>query len=558
MSHRLRAVAVSAGVATASLVFAAPALMAADLTLPSRIGAVTVFPDAAMVSRSGEIAVTAGQHVVWLRGLPAAIAPGSIRVAAEGLRDGLTLGAVELVREPADTTAPDPRRARIATLQAELGSARDRIDALEAQKRAITEFSRLSLESAARAGQTVDLTAARAAWQAVGDGVQAVNASLRAELTRVASLEAEIRAAEAALGRADRPAPPVYDLAIPIEAGAAQTARFQISYRVSGARWTPAYDAALDTLGEGAARLELTRRAQVTQTTGEDWSEVALTLSTVRTAGGAAAPDVRAQPLTLAEPILLMEMQQRQPAAAMQAAPAAPATAEAERGRAAEVEARTEIHAFSTAFIVPGRVTVTGNGSVRTVRLASHSLQPTVMARVAPAIEPRAYLAAATIWPEDAPLLAGEVTLSRDGVFIGRTRLPLVAAGDSFELGFGADDAIKVERVPVRRRDNDPAGGNASRIQISDHRTTITNLHRRPIRISVVDRIPVSENSAITVEALPTNTAPTERQVAGPGDRRGVMAWTHDYAPGEKREIRLGWRLRWPADRELIGAPRGG
>jgi uncharacterized protein (TIGR02231 family) len=557
MTFSNHAAAATAGVACACLLAAAPSLQAAEFSLDSRIGAVTVFPDAAQVTREGEVAVTAGQHVVWLRGLPAAIVPASIRVAAEGQRDALTLGAVELARAPAEGAANDPRRAQLQTLRDNLNSVRDAIDALEAEKRAIAEFSRLSLESAARAGQAVDPAAARAAWRAVGEGVAAVNASLRAEMRKAEAIEREIRNLEAALGRPDRSAQPRYDLAIPIEAGAAQTARFEVSYRVNGARWTPTYDAALDTRGEGGARLDWTRRAQISQTTGEDWTEVALTLSTVRTAGGAAAPEVRAQPLTLAEPIMLMEMQRRQPATAMQASPA-PMSADAERGKAAEIEARTELNAFSASFVAPQRVSVAGDGATRTIRLSGQSLQPALMARVAPAIEPRAYLAAAITWPEDAPLLAGEVTLSRDGVFIGRARLAQVAAGDSFELGFGADDAIKVERTPVRRRDNDPAGAGASRIQISDHRTVITNLHRRPMRISVVDRIPVSENTAISVEALPTNTAPTERQMTGPGDRRGVMAWTHDYAPGERREIRLGWRLRWPADRDLISAPSGG
>ncbi len=40
------------------------------------------------------------------------------------------------------------------------------------------------------------------------------------------------------------------------------------------------------------------------------------------------------------------------------------------------------------------------------------------------------------------------------------------------------------------------------------------------------------------------------------GDRRGVLAWTYDMAAGEAREIRFGYRLRWPADRELTLEPR--
>ncbi len=34
------------------------------------------------------------------------------------------------------------------------------------------------------------------------------------------------------------------------------------------------------------------------------------------------------------------------------------------------------------------------------------------------------------------------------------------------------------------------------------------------------------------------------------------MAWTWDYAPGEQKEIRLGYRVKWPADRELMYEPR--
>jgi hypothetical protein len=48
---------------------------------------------------------------------------------------------------------------------------------------------------------------------------------------------------------------------------------------------------------------------------------------------------------------------------------------------------------------------------------------------------------------------------------------------------------------------------------------------------------------------LPSNTAPRERPAP---DQRGILTWSHDYAPGEAREFRLGWRLRWPADRELV------
>jgi hypothetical protein len=44
------------------------------------------------------------------------------------------------------------------------------------------------------------------------------------------------------------------------------------------------------------------------------------------------------------------------------------------------------------------------------------------------------------------------------------------------------------------------------------------------------------------------NTSPTEKTVA---DQRGVSGWNFDLAPGQQKDIRFGWRLRWPADREI-------
>ncbi len=64
----------------------------------------------------------------------------------------------------------------------------------------------------------------------------------------------------------------------------------------------------------------------------------------------------------------------------------------------------------------------------------------------------------------------------------------------------------------------------------------------------VEDRVPVSEQQEITVEPLAGMTAPTTRE---PDGRRGIVAWSLDVPAGATRDIRHGWRLRWPADKRL-------
>ncbi len=87
-----------------------------------------------------------------------------------------------------------------------------------------------------------------------------------------------------------------------------------------------------------------------------------------------------------------------------------------------------------------------------------------------------------------------------------------------------------------------------------EFRTNVKNLHDFPVKVQLIDQLPISENTAIAVDMLPATTPPTEKQV---GDKRGVMSWTLDLNPGEAKEIRLAYRMKWPADRAVMldGAP---
>ena len=125
----------------------------------------------------------------------------------------------------------------------------------------------------------------------------------------------------------------------------------------------------------------------------------------------------------------------------------------------------------------------------------------------------------------------------------------LVAPGDSTDLGFGADDRVTVKRVPVRRKENEPTWIGQTKTEQREFRTSVKNLHPFPIKVAITDQIPISENNAIVIEQLPTTTAPTEKIV---NDRRGVMGWTFDLAPNASKDILLAYRMKWPADREVV------
>ncbi len=549
-------------ITTLALLAAAPLAMtdarAADVDAPSRIDAVTVFPDGAMVTRLAEVTLPAGNSTLLIKGLPTVIDPASVRV--EAIADGaLAIGAVETRLSPGDAkpVVDAALEARITALKDESEKIAASLDALDVKRKSIVRFSEADPTGHGKDDKGIDPSNWKSAWDVVGDELARVNEDIRVARGKRTELTDQITALEQARPATAKPGAPKRDIAVAVAAGGALKATLTVVYRVSQAAWTPRYDAKLDTgARDRKPSLDLVRRAEVTQRTGEDWTDATIAVSTVRTQGGTAAPDVTPMIVSFAEDFYaaapaggVSDRRARELKTAPAMAAPAPLAVQPAAEPAKPVFATLDAGAFQASFKVPGRVSVPRDGSPKTFALSSTTLPPELIARISPALDQTAYLDIAFTQNEDAPLLPGEVSIQRDGVFVGKGRFPLVAPGDKATLGVGSDDRIKVTRVPLRQKDNEPGWINSSRSQVTEFKTSIKNLHETPIHVTVTDRIPVSDVNQITVEPLSTNTPATEKTVA---DKRGVSAWTFDLAASEAKDIRFGWRLKWPGDRDIL------
>lgn len=555
----------------AALILAPGLASAAETELSSRIDRVTVFPDGAVVTRLGKANLMQGASQIVLRGLPATIDPASIRV--EGKGDGtFAVGAVDVRITPGDAkpVLDTVLEEKLKTLRDEREKLSGQVVAIEAKRATIERFAQVGPDKLGPDGKALPVGDWPAVFEAVGTALVKVQDELRGTRNRLSDVETEIAALERARPQAGRPGTPKRDVAIAVEAPQPVAAEFTVTYRVTGANWTPTYEARLSTTGE-KPEIALTRRAEIRQRSGEAWDDVALTLSTTRSTGGTRAPDLTPMQVAFFEPQIVAEARARAqalarkaeaekaaPASALQRraagmpAPAAPAPEDslAKPVIAADVsEAALEAGAYQANFQVPGRASIPQDGSSKTVTLTQRKTEATLAARTVPELEQKAYLEAGFTHDEEAPLLAGRVALHRDGTYVGMGQFNLVAPGDKVELGFGADDRIKVSFAPVKRRENDPTWLGQTRTDLREFRTVVKSLHAKPVKITVLERIPFSESSGITVETIAAQTTPpTEKQV---GDRRGVASWTFDLAAGAEKEIKLAYRIKWPGDREL-------
>ncbi|MCA3636907.1 MAG: mucoidy inhibitor MuiA family protein [Methylobacterium sp.] len=536
----------------APLGLAAVPAHAATIEARSRIERVTLYPDAAIVTRSLSIDLPAGSHDVLLLDLPMTADPASLRVEASG-NGRLMLGGIDLRLGVAEARADAELEARLKAKREARDRNADRMDSAETRKAMVQRLAQG--DPAPKDGRPLDLESWLNAVDAVGKTTQALNDELRGLRIEEARIAEEIAALEAAIGQPGAQNPRRV-AAIAVEAPEALRATLTVSYRVAGASWRPVYDARLDTRGAKPA-LELTRRALIRQRTGEDWREAKVVLSTLRVQRGTAAPVPGSERLGFHEPPPPRPLP-------MAAAPASDQLAMGEREErrqrmaaermepAEEREAQLATNPFHAEFTVPGAISLPSGNEERSLRLASEAIEPKLQHKAAPLLDPTAYLEASFTLKGDAPLLPGEVLLSRDGAFIGRARVHAIAGGDRVELGFGADERVKITRVPLQKEARDPGIFGSNRTEDHRFRTDIRNLHAFPVALQLLDRLPISEDQAITIERLPEMTRPDVENVE---DRRGVVAWNLALAPQEAKAIVTAWRVRWPQGKVLLPQP---
>lgn len=553
----------SAVLAVGLLLFvAASPLQAAELAADSQITAVTVFPDRAQVTRLMEVPLPRGETTLVVSGLPANLLGDSLRVEGEG-SSRLLLGAVEARTRHGRAAVQAEERRLKAEIEA-LGDRKrliaDRIAALQFKQEVIqavgSEFPKTRNEDGE--SRLPDPETWIKAWNALGEGSAQVRAEIAMEEVAVRAHEREIEEKQARLSQIATGQTASVEARVAVEAAAAGSATLRLTYQVPGASWRPIYDARLEAKTE---RVTLTQLGEVRQRTGEDWTGVALTLSTARPATGARAPELapwfvdifeeqryRAQQGNRSEDDLLSLFKDKERKAEESYA-GAPEAEPAQRA----AETNTALVAageFAAEYRVPGRVDLPADNSTHKVRIQERETEAKLSVRAVPKLSPQAFLLAEVTYGGEDALLPGPMAVFRDGAFIGNGRLGLLRGGEDFKLSFGVDDRVRVTyRLAGGQRSSEGILTKDRRIE-RRYEIEVANLHKRAMRIEVQDQLPVARDERIEVELLKATTEPTAKDL---DDKTGVLAWAYDYKPGEIREITFGYAVAFPETASVYG-----
>lgn len=541
-----------------------PAL-AADISATSRIDAVTVFPHGAEVTRVAQAKLEAGEHALILDDLPGELDPQSIRV--EGASEGkVEIGSVDSKIVAVPTAALDAERERVEAEVEALGDERSGLDQTiadaESQKRLLLSLADRQLAPASKedTARRVDAAELGGLFDLIGARLAEISKTVHAAQIRQRAIDKAVNALQARLAGLAPARQARMRVSIHLATPAATSGLFKVKYRVLNAGWLPFYDARLATPDKDAkARVELVRRAEVNQATGESWTDVALSLSTARPLGATAAPDLEEEEVAVYVPGDEKKAAGKTRDALKMAEPAPMAEADAVRRKDAaspeeslnkveQAQAAIETVGFQALYAISGRVTVDNSGTAKKVRIATDAVDATLNAVTSPKLDARAYLTATFVMAGDTPLLPGQAMLYRDGVFMGQGSLPLLNPGAEAKLGFGADDLVEVERKEVKRELGEEGLLTTSHVEERRWDITVKNLHAVAMPITVIDGMPFSTHEQVTVEPASRMTPPAEANL---DKRRGVHAWRFELEPAEQKTIGFGYKITWPKDFEV-------
>lgn len=535
---------------------AAFATLAAGLranAIDSRITAVTVYSDRAVVTRAADTKLSVGINELTFNALPANLLDQSLQVSGSGST------AVTILDVTAKQTflpeTPDPRRKdledQIKALREKDRSLADRASVLRNQSDLIgrLQTSAVSLGTGEKSerpnldevknvldyGQTQLLELAAA--------LQDLDHQREDLQNKIAALQNQLNELRPASRRS------VKTVVVRVQAESAGDFNLALNYTVGGASWSPGYDARV---ASDDNKVQLGYFGNVRQNTGEDWNNVALTLSTARPSLGGSAPELGVWDLHVLD-------RDRAEAYAMAA------QAKRFQARAPKIEllempnpsegfvaadtaqASVDTAATSATFKIAVPATIASDNSVQKVPVTTAELNAALSYATTPKVHAAAFLNAKVFNNSDYPLLAGAMNVFLDGTFVATSHLTTTMPGEKFDLALGADEGIAIEHKRVKKFTEETGVFSKDHRITYEYLITVQNNKRTAARVIVTDQVPVSRNEKIVVKVQ----APPEKEVKP--DAEGLLKWTLDLKPGEKRELTVKFTVEYPSDVQVDG-----
>jgi uncharacterized protein (TIGR02231 family) len=515
----------------------------ADSAETSKITEVVVYADRARVSREITLNVPGGDSQFELTGLPGDLDENSVGITVRSGGSVIIRGMDvqrEFLSENADTRSLD--------LLKQLEQLQNQKRALQSQKSVLEDkrefFRKLNTGGDRNDKQVFSSDELKKLYDLYsGELTGIANASLELDAAD-RKLNPEIERLQKELGQLSQKKEQ-HRVSVSVQSQSAAELRIELRYVVHNASWFPVYEARVDT---STGKVSLMYDAMIRQRTGEDWTKARLTVSTARPEQNNQMPELEPRYLRFSQPLPAPAPRSMASKSAKVLPSATPAQEEArEQDNLAQIEsAQLESNGLSVTYQVAVPVTIASDGQAHRTNLSQIELAGKLSYVTSPGLEPAAFLKEHLTNTSPDPLLPGKVNLFRDGDLIGSLALPQISAGAEFDLFCGRDDAVKVERKELVNRDAEVGILSHRKQNQRKYQIVLQNFRKNPIKLTVYDQIPVSQDNDISVTPGQYSIKPT-----GVDKDSGKITWDLDLGPSDKKTIEFEYTVEWPTGKTI-------
>lgn len=339
---------------------------------------------------------------------------------------------------------------------------------------------------------------------------------------------------------------PTGSIIVTVNAPEATIANFEMSYAVNGAGWTPAYDIRVKGLNEP---VQIVYRANVQQTTGENWEKVKLNLSTGNPQLSGIKPELYTWYLNYYQPMYKQDVMLKS---------IMPAVAETQSRSGVTKDAEESIPMQSISdqvsvdasqldidFSIPVQYSIPSDGKNVLVEIQNKSLPAQFRYYAIPKLDADAFLTAEITGWQDLNLIPGNSTIFFEGTYVGESYIDPRNTNDTLQLSLGRDKRVIVKREKMKDLTANQFIG-SNKIKTLGYEFLIRNTRKEKINLVMMDQMPVAQQKDIEVTV-------NEKSDGDLNTETGIIKWELSVNPAETIKKKFSFSVKYPKDKVLGG-----
>ena len=189
--------------------------------------------------------------------------------------------------------------------------------------------------------------------------------------------------------------------------------------------------------------------------------------------------------------------------------------------------------------------TIPGNGKEQSVDLKSYETPVMLTYYCAPKLDTETYLLAEIADWNKLNLLSGKANISFEGSYVGETTIDANSTEEKLKLTLGSDKRVSVTREKVTDFSSVKTFGSTTRMVLT-YKLTIKNNQTKAIHAVLKDQYPISTNKDIVVELLKETTPACDNN-----KETGILTWELDLEPGDSHTVTTSYSVQYPKGSRL-------